>query len=259
MIRSMYHAEYAIGLDRFFETSWYMTHGFNLLLANHDLLHYFSHCVERFRQAQNGTNTSGLTSLEARLIWQLACLPRAMPPPPPPPPPPPYMVTLLQRLATVENLLCGTFLDPAMVPPCPPPNPPDPKLVEQYTQYLQDAFWHQLGRLVSIEDNAISPDAAHKIAAALAAMRNILSMLENRDVLYSMAIARHFGGRMVDYDPGRMLVSKSAEPDDPIAKLAVAMNFIRDEDSQGTTQVVQRLCGMCRRSWLLQRQSTPSS
>jgi hypothetical protein len=63
---------------------------------------------------------------------------------------------------------------------------------------------------------------------------------------------------MVEYTESKILVSKSAEPDDPIAKLAVAMNFIRDEDSQGTTQVVQRLCGMCRRSWQLQRQTAPS-
>ncbi|THZ10215.1 hypothetical protein D6C95_00714 [Aureobasidium pullulans] len=255
MIRGMYLAEYAIGLDRFFETTWYTDHGFNQLLANHDLLHYFSHCVERFRQGQNGTNTHGLTSLEARLIWQLGCLPRAFHSNPPPQ----YIVVLLQRLAIVENLLCGTFLDSNMVPASPPASPPDPKLVEQYTQYLQDAFWHQLGRFVSIHDDVISPDAAQQIAAALAAMRNILSMLENRDVLYSMAIARHFGGRMVDYNEGKTLVSKSAEPDDPIAKLAVAMTFIRDEDSNGTTQVVQRLCGMCRRSWQLQRQTIPSA
>lgn len=248
----MYIVEYAAGLDRFLETTWYTEHGFNLLVANNDLLHYFAHCVERFRQAQNGTNTHGLTSLEARLIWQLACLPRHIHSNPTPP----HIVTLLQRLDTVQNLLCGTFLDSSMVPVSPPANPPDPKHVEQYTQFLQDAFWHHLGRFVSIHDDVISSDAAQQIATALAAMRNILSMLENRDVLYSMAIARHFGGRMVDYNESKTLVSKSAEPDDPIAKLAVAMNFIRDEDSQGTTQVVQRLCGMCRRSWVLQRHST---
>ncbi|KAH0268009.1 hypothetical protein KCU71_g19465, partial [Aureobasidium melanogenum] len=252
-IRLMYLAEYASGLDRFFETNWYTDHGFNLLVGNHDLLRYFLYCIERFSHAQNGGGSHGLTSLEARLVWQLGCLPRAIPSNAAPP----YLNTLLQRLAIVENLLCGTFLDPTMVPIQPPANPPDPKLVEQYTQYLQDAFWHQLGRFVSIHDDIISPDAAQQIATALAAMRNILSMLENRDVLYSMAIARHFGGRMVDYTESKILVSKSAEPDDPIAKLAVAMNFIRDEDSQGTTQVVQRLCGMCRRSWQLQRQNTP--
>ncbi|KAI5201625.1 hypothetical protein E4T39_05148 [Aureobasidium subglaciale] len=249
-IRAMYLAEYAPGLDRFFETNWYSDHGFALLFGNHDLLRYFLHCIERFSQASTGAGSHGLTSLEARLIWQLGCLPRAIVSNPAPP----YLGSLLQRLSIVENLLCGTFLDHSMVPIQPPANPPDPKLVEQYTQYLQDAFWHQLGRFVSIHDDIISPDAAQQIATALAAMRNILSMLENRDVLYSMAIARHFGGRMVDYNEGKILVSKSAEPDDPIAKLAVAMNFIRDEDSQGTTQVVQRFCSMCRRSWQLQRQ-----
>jgi hypothetical protein len=253
-VRIMYLAEYASGLDRFFETSWYTDHGFNLVVANNELLRYFMYCIERFSQAQTGGGSHGLTSLEARLIWQLGCLPRTIASNTAPP----YMTNLLQRLAIVENLLCGTYLDPSMVPAQPPINPPDPKLVEQYTRYLQDAFWHQLGRFVSIHDDIASPDSAQQIAAALAAMRNILSMLENRDVLYSMAIARHFGGRMVEYTESKILVSKSAEPDDPIAKLAVAMNFIRDEDSQGTTQVVQRLCGMCRRSWQLQRQTAPS-
>ena len=85
-------------------------------------------------------------------------------------------------------------------------------------------------------------------------MRNILNVLENRDVLYSMAIARHFGGRQADFYPDRLLVSTSNDPEDVIAKLVVAQRFITQEESTGTTQVVQQLCGMARKSWTRQRE-----
>jgi len=74
-------------------------------------------------------------------------------------------------------------------------------------------------------------------------------MLENRDVLYSVAIARHYGGRTEEYRPDEALVASSQDPEDPINKLVVAFRFLAAEEGAGTTQIVQAFCGMCRRSW----------
>ena len=79
-------------------------------------------------------------------------------------------------------------------------------------------------------------------------------MLENRDVLYSLAVARHIGGRLVEFHPPRPVISQTDDPNDDVKKLAVAQLFISQEDQKGTTQVIQRVCSMAMRSWILQRQ-----
>lgn len=245
-VRDLYLREYAPGLDRFFETDWYGTQGLNLLMLDRHLLHYFAHCIERFQQPPSEQN-KGLPSIEARLIWLLATM--AMDPNQGP-------LAHLPRIEAVSHIILGTFMPSERVPPAPAPSSmPDPKTApDAYAFYLQDLFWHHLSSFVTIrDDDSRSQSSGQEIANQLAGMRNILSMLENRDVLYSMAIARHFGGRMERYEPDKVLVGRGTEAEDPINKLVVAMGFLGNEEVQGTTQVVQRLCGMSRRAFLLQR------
>ena len=82
-------------------------------------------------------------------------------------------------------------------------------------------------------------------------MRNILSLLENRDVLYSVAVLRHYGGRMQDAFPEkeRVLAPSSQDPEDPLNKLSVALGFLATEEMHGTTIAVQRIAAMSRRAW----------
>lgn len=78
-------------------------------------------------------------------------------------------------------------------------------------------------------------------------MRQILSVLENRDVLYSIAIARHIGGRLEKLDDSRTLVGRSSDPEEAMNKFGVAWRFLGDEEVGGTTGVVRGLAGMGRR------------
>lgn len=55
--------------------------------------------------------------------------------------------------------------------------------------------------LTLYSDDRTGPMVLPEINEALASMRAILAMLESRDVLYSIAIARHIGGRMPDFHP----------------------------------------------------------
>jgi hypothetical protein len=78
--------------------------------------------------------------------------------------------------------------------------------------------------------------------------------MENRDVLYSMAIARYIGGRLIEYNPPHRVQAQTDDPNDDVKKLQVAHDFVSAEDKNGTTQVIQRVCGMAIRSWILQKQ-----
>ena len=246
-IRDLYY-EYASGLDRFFETDWYTHYGLPILLGDQDLLHYFSHCLSQFHSPPSDTNNpKALPSTEARLIWQLASL--AFSPSISAQPPPPF----IPRIEAVSHLILGTFMPPVHVPPAPAAVPDMKTMPDQYAFYLQDLFWHHLCSFTTIHDDVVSSSSAADVATQLAGMRNILNMLENRDVLYSMAIARHFGGRMEQYHPDKALVGRGGEAEDPINKLVVAMGFLANEEQAGTTQVVQRVCGMSRRGFFLQR------
>lgn len=259
-VRNMFSIDYAPGLDRFFETTWYTTQGLQVLLGDKDLLNFCIHCVDRFRRAANEPSQArGIFSLEAKLVWQLACLAEtaeAEQGAHPSNHASPELRGVLKRVKVIEHLLCASYLQEADIPPHPQTAPPDAKAApEQYAQWIQDSFWHHLALFLTVHDDNYN-NSVNDIASTMTAMRNILSMLENRDVLYSMAIARHFGGRMQHYFPDKILVSNNpADPEDPISKLSIAMRFLADEDGGGTTQVVQRMCGMARRSWILQMPS----
>ncbi|KAK5120986.1 hypothetical protein LTR85_005770 [Meristemomyces frigidus] len=237
-IADFYMFHFAPGLDRVLETNFYTTHGLDYLQANPSLQDFVSQCVEQFKgRTDDANSTNRIRSLEARLVWQLAIMPRATT----------SFPDLTARIDTLENLLTGQFLDPSRIPSSPPPGTEQPK-------YNEQTFWHHLGRFVSIRDDHPDPSATRQINDALGAMRGILSMLENRDVLYSMAVARHVGGRMPDFHPQRHLVASTNDANDDVNKLKVAHQFVESEDQRGTSQPIQRVCGMSLRSWALQKQ-----
>lgn len=84
----------------------------------------------------------------------------------------------------------------------------------------------------------------------------LLDMVENRDVLFSMAVVRRYGPsyETVTENGGSHDRDGSAARDELIGKLRVAKKFLEDEAAgKGTNQVVQRLCGMAVRSWASMR------
>lgn len=232
-IRAMYRQEYAPALDRFLETTWYTAQGEVLLTPESETSRFFVYCVDRFRQLRPDRDQEmvGLPSLEARLIWKLAELPKSADSK--------DTQKVLQRLDIIERLLTGQFLDEHNVP--------------QETGDQHDTFWIHLGRFLSAHDDTGDQAQLNRLNQALAQMRQILNMQENRDVIYSMAIARHYGGRTADFHADKTLVATSNDPEDSINKLVVAQRFLGQEETNGTTQVVQRFCGMAKRSWEMLR------
>jgi white-opaque regulator 2 len=236
-IADFYQFHFAVGLNKLLETDWYTIHGLAALQSTPALHDFVSQCVEQFKSQSDTTSTnSQIKSLEARLVWHLATMPRHSS----------QDLELMARIDTLESLLTGQYLDPSRTPPAPMP--------ADESKYNEQAFWHHLGRCTAARDDR--PDAAvlQEINSALAAMRGILNMLENRDVLYSVAIGRHIGGRMPDFHPSKHLVASTNDANDDINKLKVAHQFVETEDQRGTTQVIQRICGMAMRGWALQKQ-----
>jgi hypothetical protein len=255
-LEDFYNFKYAHALDKLFETSWYTTVGFATLTADHKLHEFAVQCMEEMR-AKPGPygQTAPVTaqaSLEARLVWSLAAMPRVH-----------HLHNtnstssnsltreLLPRLDTVEHLLTGRYLDVARVPP--PAASVVEMSAEQDLKSAQQAFWYHLGRFTSLRDDQGDVQTLEDVSRELANMRVILNMLENRDVLYSIAVARHIGGRMPDWSPQTPHLPLSNDPNDDVNKLHVAHGFVQTEDQRGSSQVIQRICSMSLRSWSLQQ------
>ena len=247
-ISDFYRLHYATGLDKLFETSWYSTYGFARLQQDHMLLDFVGQCSEQMKLAADSTfSVQATQSLEARLVWQLSILPRAAA----------SQDTrlndaqlsgLLPRIDTVETLLTGQFLPMVQVP-----SPPGPDHAADHRKHNEMHFWHQLGRFAAVhDDDSASDSASREVTESISAMRSVLGMMENRDVLYSLALMRYFGGRLPGFDPSTPL-EKSGHSEMAIDKLETARSFVAFEAERGTTQVVQRICGMAMRGAVLQR------
>lgn len=233
-IDDFYRLHYAPGLDKLFETTWYLTRGLSHLQKDPLLLDFVAQCMDHMRSRNDdAASTHALQSLEARLVWQLATMPRSANPANGP-----IGVDLLPRIDTVEHLLTGQFLPQARIP---------------RPQADHQDFWSQLGRFTSTRDDMSDPGSQREINDALGVMRGVLAMAENRDVLYSIAIARHIGGKTPEFHPPRPVVPQTDDPNDDVKKLQVAHQFVEIEDQKGTTQVIQRVCGMAIRGWILQK------
>lgn len=253
-IGAFYKYNYAAGLDRLFETTWFSQRGQAYLNYNPLLQDFVSQVMEQM-SAKDESDSNAILSLEARLVWLLATLPRfataysnsdaggdAL------------LAEVLPRVDTLECLLTGQFLDPNKVAPTPQAQPSTPAQDSSAAnqKYNELSFWHHLSKFVSYHDD--HPSGIQGVNESLGVIRNILAMLENRDVLYSVAIARHIGGRLPSFDPQRHLAASNNDVADEYNKLKVAHHFVENEEQRGTSQVIQRICSMAIRSWTLQKQ-----
>lgn len=250
-VTDFYNFHYGPGLDKVFETTWYMQHGLSHLMNNAVLSDFVAQCTDQFK-TNDDSRKRALPSLESRLVWQLAIMPRSAYNSANGAQSSTHLHALLPRIDVVEKLLTGQFLETNRVPP--QPSAPQQKEPNQNAIYNEQAFWHNLGKFVSLRDDKADASTLKDVNDTLSAMRGILGMLENRDVLYSLAIARHIGGRMAEFHPERRLVATTNDPNDDLNKLIVAHRFVETEDQRGTNQVIQRICGMSIRSWMLQKQ-----
>ncbi|EMD00910.1 hypothetical protein BAUCODRAFT_118634 [Baudoinia panamericana UAMH 10762] len=238
-LSDFYTFHYAPGLDRLFETTWYAAHGFAHLQANPELADFVLACAEQFKSSVESSHVANqLRSLEACLVWRLASMPRSANP---------GIPDLATRVDTLEHLLTGTFLDMTRMPP-------QPSAEQGRESYEAETFWYNLALFTAARDDRPDQGATQQIDHSLGVMRGILRQKENRDVLYSVAIGRYIGGRTPDFHPQRHLLASTNDSNEDVNKLIVAQQFIEAENQSGTSQVVQRICSMALRGWLLQKQ-----
>ena len=275
---------YANGIDKFLETHWFTTRAVEHLVLDYRLCEQFCIMMGRFGYDPNADfHARAVTqSLEATVMWGIMNLAR-------------IVVGKISsdkevdkinieldikegvedaagRVTVLEKLITTNYLEDQ--PPLPASDPvqtatPGAKLDDQL-KYREKQFWHFISKFLTFKDDEKGADEA------LAQSRTFLDSRENRDVIYSVAIARHVGSRMSEAanatpngvkadetkvengefgakseaSNGTSSAAKAEFDAEEKQKLSVAKRFIVDQAcGRGTTQVVQRVCGMILRAW----------
>lgn len=255
-IQAVFLATYAPAIDKFLETRWFQDKALSQLLTNAQLMAEYSALIDAFNDRNLGDPAvlSRVESFEASVVWQSMCLCRnlanrmngsASQDP--------ELITAAKRLDVFEALVTGEYLDinPLAQPIVQQPPPNTSSLALQLHQRAVD-FWSAVGHFLTLHDDEAS--SAKEIDDTLARCRTLLDTYENRDVIYSIAIARHLGQRWADF-PRSVPQPTTTDEKDAGAKLFVAQKFLEQEAAgKGTTQVIKRICGMVVRSWTVSRQ-----
>ena len=253
-IKNIWITVYSVGIDKFLETQWFCQRGLIHLLENNRLCDQFAGLIRRYNlTAQDPNyyhNLMVIHSLEATVIWAMMGMCRQIA----------SAENVAEedikegvrdaakRLEIFENLVTGEYLDSESAPPKTESNG---TAFDNQLSTREHDFWRLVHTFLTIRDDEAS--AAKEIDDTLAAARLLLDSRENRDVIYSIMIARHVGARMAEF-PETLPQPQSNDEHDNRHKLFIAKKFIEDEATQkGTTQVVQRLCGMACRSWEVRR------
>ena len=259
-IRRIYSLAYAPGMDKFLETRWFSERGVDQLMTHSILCDQFAMLRHRFtmppQDPQYGQHMAVTTSLEAIVVWSMLAMCRKV------------AATkdesgnvgeedvregvleAAKRLEIFEALITGQYMSVESSPKAPDAKPNGPALQGQLKSREYD-FWHNVHTFLTRRDE--TPESAQVINEGLTACRNLLERRENRDVIYSIMVARHYGPKVPGF-PDRMKQPETNDEKDVDAKLAVAKRLLEDEASgRGTNQVVQRLCGVAVRSWFVGR------
>lgn len=251
-ITKVYHEMYAGGLSAFFETTWYYfaENGKMSFPRDASLTENMGSFLKVLEGAQPHDHSYMAYSgaLETRIVWQLAqtalraasertnnSMRVSLPPDGDP-------IEARNRIQVVEALLSGEYLSS---------NPLAPPLQDHDTvRARQFDFWYYLGEFVRERPEPYSQPSVRARDDALGRLRHVLDGRENRDVLYSIAVARELAPR---FDPNYAnTVPQHLDEHDPKNKLAVASRFILDEAqvTGGTTNVVRRICDIAARAFV---------
>lgn len=155
-----------------------------------------------------------------------------------------------KRMEIFENLMTGEYLD-ASSAPSQASEESNGTVLNDQMKTRECKFWCLVHTFLTIRDDEAS--AAKEIDDTLASCRGLLDSRENRDVIYSVMVARHVGARISEF-PENLQQPANNDEEDARTKVFVAKKLIEDEAlGKGTNQVVQRLCGMAHRSWSIKR------
>lgn len=251
----MFLATYAPAIDKFLEVRWYSEKALPTLMADSQLMADYSALINAFNEwnLSDGNIIARLESFEASVIWRSMILCRQVPDAENGQ----YgtdwnLIAANARLDAIEALLSWNHLERNSLSralgadAANPPNSPD-----QFMQRQLD-FWSELGEFLTLHDNEAS--SAKQIDDTLGRCRQLLDTYENRDIIYSIAIARHLGQRWADFPNSLPSVGTTNEKEAG-TKLFVAQKFIEEEaEGKGTTQIYKRICCMAVRSWWVARE-----
>ncbi|OQD72440.1 hypothetical protein PENDEC_c021G03727 [Penicillium decumbens] len=254
-IQAVFLATYAPAIDKLLEVRWYSEKALPILMADSQLMADYSALINAFNEWNlgDGNTLARLESFEASIIWRSMTLCRQVPSAENGQ----YgqdwnLLVTSARLNAIEALLSWNHLEqnalsrPLGMDAATPPNPPD-----QFLQRQLD-FWSELGDFLTLHDDEAS--SAKQIDDTLSRCRSLLDTYENRDIIYSIAIARHLGQRWADFPNSLPKVGYSNEKEAG-TKLFVAQKFIEEEaEGKGTTQIYKRICCMAVRSWWVARE-----
>ncbi|KAI1485586.1 hypothetical protein F5X96DRAFT_659411 [Biscogniauxia mediterranea] len=250
-VKDLYEQVYAPGLEKFFETEWYIKpQGIHSLVANAAV----NEMLAGFLQSMAKTDANDVASmqysanLEFRVVWDLATLVYTSE----------YKTNVGHRLpptddgsearnrvAVFDALLAGDFLDHN--PLFPPPENADSA---DYHRIREFKFWYWLAEFLRIKD-AVNMNMTNQREQVLGQIRELLDGRENRDVLYSLAVIRALAP---NFSPDfESTLPPHLDESDPKSKLAVARKFIQDEAqvTGGTTNVVRRFAELAVRAFIV--------
>jgi len=224
--------------------------GLEKLLANSSLCHQMAQLIEYFKQVTGSSNYETevrCRATETKAVWQLLCMVRPLSPTTNgsngiAPPLTLELEEANKRLEILEALLTNRIMESNRITEMNyPPGLPIDKCHEI-------EFWKALGKFVTLRSEDLN--ARHELDNALGQCRNQLSAKENRDVIYSVMVARHVGARVPEF-PDQVHPVPGGEEND-FNKLYIAKSFLADQASyKGTNHPIQRLCDMVIRSWAM--------
>ena len=259
-VKSLYTSAYAAALDRFFETRWFTTRAISHIVNDTLLCEMYATLLQRMSlpmtMPQSFRENAITQSLEAHVLWSTMLLCR--------------QVSAIansttgannyievnegvhdaaKRLHIFETLITNQYLDSEPLPEINTTGARNGHMLDDQLKQREREFWRLISRFLTLHDDEAA--SANEIDDTLASIRHFLDSRENRDVIYSIAISRHIGQRMAEGGKGLENVGEvTNDENDPRAKLQVARTFVQTESGgKGTTQVVQRICGMAIRSW----------
>ncbi|KAH8697558.1 hypothetical protein BGW36DRAFT_378911 [Talaromyces proteolyticus] len=254
-IQTVYLHTYAPAIDRFLETRWFRDKGLSQLLTNAQLMAQYSALIDAFSDPKISEPAvrGRVESFEASVVWDTMSICRSAR----------HLVrngnhepmqeydllTTANRFDVLEALITDDYLkDNPLHEDLNREPPPNPNSLQDQLRRRSLNFWNCIGHFLTLHD--IEASSAVEIDDTLTRCRALLDQIENRDVVYSIAIGRHLGQRLSDYP--RNKPEGSSDERNSNTKLLVAQRFIEEESKEkGTTQVVKRLCGMVHRLWEL--------
>ncbi|KAI1260551.1 hypothetical protein F5Y18DRAFT_420023 [Xylariaceae sp. FL1019] len=253
-VLNLYEQVYALGLERFFETAWFVNpDGPRTVASNLRVQEIMAAFLQAATSpAQDPASMSYAANLEFRVVWELAALVYTTEykvDTSPGLPAPNDGVEARNRVFVFETLLAGEFLDQN---PLRTPLRLDHATDDNtHRRNREVEFWYYIAEFLNIKEQP-GMDVTPQRDQILTQLRGLLDGRENRDVLYSLAVIRTLTHKFPpDFEQH---LPPHFDETDPKSKLAVARTFIQKETEVapggGTTNVVRRFAELAVRAFI---------